>query len=346
MSTERPPGRHLLRVRRAPPARPAACYECHVIAVIGEALIDLVSDPGDRDTLRARPGGSPYNTALGLARLGVPTALVARISTDSFGNRLRAHLVENGVSLDYAVAAPEATTLAFALLDAEGTADYEFYVSGTADWQWTPGELPATLPPDVSAVHSGSLALAIEPGASVLDDYLRRVRDSGAVTVSLDPNMRPQLMPDRDSARKRVERQVGHAHLVKASSEDIGWLYPREPLDAVLDRWLALGPALVVATLGANGALALGPGGRRLHVPAPTVRVVDTVGAGDAFTAALLAGLDEQEVLPKLRQGTPEPIDDAVLRPVLKRACSAAAITCTRPGADPPNREELATAGS
>jgi fructokinase len=317
-----------------------------VIAVIGEALVDLVSVAGDRDTLRARPGGSPYNTAIGLARLGVPCALVARISTDSFGDRLRAHLEENAVSLRYAVAAPEATTLAFALLDAEGTADYEFYVQGTADWQWTPDELPATLPSDVSAVHSGSLALAIEPGASILDDYLRREHDRGAVTISFDPNVRPQLVPDRDSARQRVERQVGHAHLVKASSEDIGWLYPGEPLDAVLDRWRALGPALVVGTLGPNGALALGPGGRRLHVPAPTVRVVDTVGAGDAFTAALLAGLDEQELLSKLRQDTPEPIDDTVLGPVLTRACRAAAITCTRPGADPPNQEELAAARS
>ena len=113
----------------------------------------------------------------------------------------------------------------------------------------------------------------------------------------------------------------------------------------MLDRWLRLGPALVVATLGANGALALGPGGQRLHVPAPTVRVVDTVGAGDAFTAALLAGLDEQEILPKLRQETPEPIDESVLAAVLGQACAAAALTCTRPGADPPTRQELAQTG-
>jgi fructokinase len=316
-----------------------------VIAVIGEALIDLVSDVGDRDIMRARPGGSPFNTAVGLARLGVPCALVARISTDSFGDRLRAHLEHNGVSLHYTVAAPEATTLAFALLDAEGTASYEFYVQGTADWQWTPEELPATLPAEIAAVHSGSLALALEPGASVLDDYLRREYARGAVTVSFDPNVRPRLLPDRDAARQRVERNVGHAHLVKASSEDLGWLYPGEALDTILDRWHRIGPAVVVATLGAGGALAVGPGGRRLHVPAPAVRVVDTVGAGDAFTAALLAGLDDQEVLPKLRQETPEPIDDAVLGPVLRRACSAAALTCTRPGADPPDQDELAAAG-
>ncbi|MEQ7126695.1 carbohydrate kinase [Actinopolymorpha sp. B11F2] len=320
-----------------------------MITVIGEALIDLV---GDGAVFQATPGGSPANVAVGLARLGQPCDLLCRISGDSFGARLREHLRTNGVSLRHAVPATEPTTLAIATLDPSGSAAYEFYVEGTADWQWTTTELPSPLPQDVVALHTGSLALAIDPGAAVLEEYLRRERERGAVTISLDPNVRPQLAPDRDASRRRIERQVSYAHVVKASAEDLGWLYPGEPMVDVVRHWCGLGPSLVVLTLGAEGALALAAGGELVEVSAPRVQVVDTVGAGDAFSAALLSGLADRDLLSRLRTAqvrTPEPgPDDSAVRgalpDVLRRACTAAALTCTRPGADPLTASELANA--
>jgi fructokinase len=337
------------RVRRVT----AAGRSRQVIAVVGEALIDLVGDvrvdgaggAGSSGTFHARPGGSPYNVAIGLARLDCPCALLARISTDTFGVQLRTHLERNGVALDHVVDATEPTTLAFAILDQTGSARYEFYVAGTADWQWRAEELPAPLPPTVTALHAGSLALALPPGADVLDDFLRRERARGAVTISVDPNVRPQLATDRAATRDRIERQITCAHLVKVSEEDLAWLYPATPVSTVVEHWRDLGPAAVVVTLGERGAVAVGPDGREIRVTAPSVEVVDTVGAGDAFTAALLAGLDERGLLAELRRPVPERFDVTGFQQVLARAAYAAARTCTRPGADPPTTAELASAG-
>ncbi|REF35834.1 carbohydrate kinase family protein [Thermasporomyces composti] len=309
-----------------------------MITVIGEALIDLV---GDGTVYRATPGGSPLNVAVGLARLGVPCALLARLSSDTFGSQLRDHLRRNGVSLRHAVSAAEPTTLAFAFLDAEGSARYEFYVEGTADWQWTQDELPSPLPAEVTAVHAGSLAVALPPGAPVLEEFLRRERTRGAVTLSYDPNIRPHLCPDKEATRARVERQVRLAHVVKASAEDVAWLYPDTPLDEVLRRWTTLGPQLVVLTLGADGAVARQPDGPEVRVDAPTVRVVDTVGAGDAFTSALLAGLARRDLLAVLRDERAERLRHDLLAELLAASCRVAAFTCTRPGADPPTRDEV-----
>ncbi|WP_020574247.1 carbohydrate kinase family protein [Actinopolymorpha alba] len=311
-----------------------------MITVLGEALIDLM---GKDDVFEARPGGSPFNVATGLARLGVPTALLARISSDSFGTRLRQHLERDGVSLRYAVAASQPTTLAFAILDAGGSARYEFYVQGTADWQWREEELRDPFPSEVVALHTGSLALGVEPGATVVEALLQREHARGQLTISVDPNVRPQLFGDHDATRTRIERQLGYAHLVKASAEDLAWLYPGESVVDVVRRWRALGPTLVVVTLGGDGAIAIGPEGGEVRVLAPVVQVADTVGAGDAFSAALLAGLDERDLLPTLRQPAPAVLrlTDEIMRDVLAYSCRAAALTCTRPGANPPSKQEL-----
>ncbi|MGW0232172.1 carbohydrate kinase family protein [Actinopolymorpha singaporensis] len=311
-----------------------------MITVIGEALIDLVGD--DQGVFRAKPGGAPFNVAIGLARLGVPTALLARLSQDSFGAQLRAHLADNGVSTRYAVTASEPTTLAFVFLDPHGSPRFEFYCNGTADWQWTAQELPDPFPDEVTAVHTGSLALALEPGAGVLEKRLAREHDRGTVTISLDPNVRPHLQPDRDAARDRVEAQLGSAHLVKVSADDLGYLYPGTAPADVVHRWCERGPALVVVTLGADGAFAMGPAQPRVDVTAPVVPVVDAVGAGDAFSAALLAGLHDNDLLAALRQPHPPTLPEDTLRGLLTRAGTAAALTCTRPGADPPRADELA----
>ncbi len=177
-----------------------------MITVAGEALIDLVDEGGGR--YRAHPGGSPANVAVGLARLGVPCSMLARVSTDALGGQLTKHLAGNGVSLRDVVRAAEPTTLALASLDGAGQAAYSFYVQGTADWQWRRGELPGVLAPDVRALHAGSLALALPPGARAVEDLLAAERVRGGVTISIDPNIRPGLAARRAEEVARVERQI------------------------------------------------------------------------------------------------------------------------------------------
>lgn len=299
------------------------------MVVAGEALVDLVAS-GPR-TWTSHPGGSPANVAVGLARLGVPTALLARLGRDVFGRLLREHLVAAGVDLSLAVDAAESSSLAVASLDEAGVAQYDFWVEGTADWQWTRDELH--LPEGVAALHTGSMALELEPGASRLHELLERVQ--GQVLVSYDPNVRLARRGAPADGLAAVERVVALADVVKASSEDLAWLLPGVPLADVLGRWHALGPALVVVTDGAGGALALGPGGLQ-SVDAVPVVVADTVGAGDAFTAGLLAGLEDAGLLQRTA------LDGAQdLTAPLALAAQVAALTCARPGADPPRRAAL-----
>jgi fructokinase len=318
-----------------------------MITVAGEILIDLVDEGGGR--YRAHPGGSPANVAVALARLGTASSLLARISHDELGRQLESHLDRNEVSLRDVVRADEPTTLAIASLDGDGSAAYSFYVAGTADWQWRPGELPAALPADVRAMHAGSLALALPPGAAVLEAFLARVRDDGRVTICIDPNIRPQLAGPHPAEVARVERQLALAHIVKASEEDIAWLYPGAAAEDVARRWQRLGPRLVTITLGGQGAYALGPDGTAIRRPARPVLVADTVGAGDAFCAGMLDALDRRDLLSALSgpggHGTGR-LAGADLAEVLDWAVLVAALTCERPGADPPTRAEALASSS
>jgi fructokinase len=310
-----------------------------VITVVGEALIDLVGT-GDA-TFRAFPGGAPANVAVGLARLQTPVSLLARIGEDAFGRMIRDHLTGNGVSTRDLVTAAEPTTLAVAVLDAEGRASYDFYVHGTADWQWESFELPDPLPADVTALHAGSLALALDPGARVIEEMLRREHRRGTVTIMLDPNIRPALAQDRSDELTRVERQVALADVVKASEEDLAWLCPGEPLESVARRWRDLGPRLVVVTLGPEGAYALGPDGGELRRPSRPVELADTVGAGDAFCAGLLDAMDQADLLGAGAGGSLDALDTGTITTLLDRALLVAALTCERPGADPPFRADV-----
>ena len=306
------------------------------VVVAGEAVVDLVQ-AGPR-SWASHPGGSPANVAVGLARLGVPTALLGRLSGDAFGRRLRSRLEDAGVDLSLAVAAPEPSTLAVASLDAAGVASYDFWVEGTADWQWTEDELQ--VPAGVAALHTGSMALELEPGATRLLDLLERLRSQEGdqrVLLSYDPNVRLARRGDRQTGLDAVEEVVGAADVVKVSSEDLAWLLPGVALERVLERWLALGPALVVVTDGGEGALALAASGL-LRLPAVPVEVVDTVGAGDAFTAGLLAGLDDAGLLSRAALDDADP---ASLQSALALAGRVAAVTCSRAGASPPTRAEL-----
>jgi fructokinase len=312
----------------------------HVIAVAGEALVDLVPAPVG-DYFEARPGGSPANVALGLARLGVGTRLLARIADDPMGKRIREHLDSNGVGLGHVVVATEQTSLAMVTVGEDGGPSYDFRIDGTADWQWTADELADAVDDDVLALHSGSLALTTAPGAAVLRDLLRRAAPTA--TISYDPNCRPLLMGDPADVLAGVHEVLSIADVVKVSAEDLEWLMPGATPAGVLDDWLQRGPAVVAVTLGGDGVVAGTASGLRTRRPGIPVKVVDTVGAGDTFSAALLSGLHQRELLGAGARATLREIDAATLDAMLDYAAEAAAITCSRRGADPPTAAELGT---
>ncbi|GAB7184923.1 carbohydrate kinase [Kitasatospora sp. Ki12] len=290
----------------------------HVL-VIGECVADIVRTDGAPD--RVHPGGSPANVAYGLARLGRRATLLTELGPDADGRLIRAHLESAGVRVR--AAEVERTPTAVVRLDGQGRAEYAF------DIGWT---LPSTavaaaeLAEAPTAVHIGSIGAVTEPGAAAVLALVERWR--GRAEISYDPNVRPALMGERAEAVRRVERCVALSDLVKASDEDLAWLYPGERPDAVAERWLALGPAVVAVTLGAGGAFARSAEGERVGAAAVPVAVADTVGAGDSFMAALLH-----------TRATA-----ADLTTCLSHAVTAAALTVSRPGANPPSAAELEAA--
>jgi fructokinase len=337
-----------------------------MVCVIGEALIDLVMDPataagtGPKGYL-AHPGGSPYNVAIGLARLGQPSLMLARLSADAFGRQLHAHAADNGVDLSVAVLAAESSTLAVVSLDADRNASYDFYRTGTADWQWSAAELDR-IPAETPWIHTGSLASWTEPGASVIQAKLSRHREAGHSVLSYDPNIRPLLLSDHADAVRRVERMVELSHVVKASAEDLAWLYPGRSVADVLDRWRALGPLALVVTDGGQGAKFVAGDADIAAVPARAVQVVDTVGAGDAFMSGLINALAARlgpAKTPATGGSATESAADSpaagpaaglralgseAVRPAVAEAILVAALTCARAGANPPTAAELAAA--
>lgn len=313
------------------------------VLVVGECLVDLAPAGEARQGIAGKsyvalPGGSPANVAVGLARLGVRTGFAGRFSAEGFGPWLRQHLSSNGVDLSTSVDATEPATLAVVTLDAAGRASYTFYGPETADWRWSAGELP--VPSGFAAVHSGSLATTFEPGASVLAKWLEAVRDSGDAVVSFDPNVRAGLVADLTAYRDRLERLVACAHIVKASDDDLAVAYPGSAVEKVAESWLSGGAALVVVTEGPRGARAFHASGAQASCVPPAVEVADTIGAGDTFSASLLAYLASAGAL------TPEGVaslGSEELERAIGYAVAASAFTCTRPGADPPTATELAT---
>jgi fructokinase len=301
-----------------------------VIVVCGEALIDMVvSGNGSRPA----PGGGPFNTARALARLAVPTSFLAHFSTDEFGRLLADRLVGDGASLALATFGTEPTTVAVANVGKDGLVEYEFQIQGTSAPNLTLDMLPAELPPVVNALHLGTLGLVLEPMATSLAELIRR--EHGKRLVMLDPNIRPVLVTEPGRYRKRLGWLIAHATIVKASVEDLAWLYPDIDYEAAAARILTMGVRLVIVTLGAAGAY--GATGK-IHacVAAPQVEVVDTIGAGDAFGAAALAWLDDRNLLsPSLE------LSEEDLISVLRFSCLAASFTVTRSGAESPTRSEM-----
>lgn len=328
-----------------------------MIVVAGEALIDLVPSPQDPalesqlPTLLPRRGGGPYNTAIALGRLGSPTAFCSRISTDTFGEALLDGLRGGGVDTSLVQRGGEPTTLAVADISPDGSAGYGFYADGTADRLFT---LPPALPDAVRALSLGTCSLVLEPGASAYESLLRREARRGVFTA-LDPNIRAGLIPDPDAYRARFRSWLPDLALVKLSEEDALWLAgagndpvpasgtgtgeDRSAVTAAAREWLGAGPAAIVLTHGGDGLTVLTRDGGELTVPGERVTVVDTIGAGDTVNAALLHRLDAHGALshPALAALGADDWQD-----ILRFAARAAAITCSRAGAEPPFATELA----
>lgn len=308
--------------------------------ICGEALFDLFAEETpDGFAFDARIGGSPFNVALGLARLGQPAALFTGLSTDFLGARLRKALAAEGVGLGFLVQKAAPTTLSLVGLRPDGSPDYAFLGTGAADRSLVPSDLPA-LDETVTTLHFGSYSLVVEPtGASLL--ALAR-REAGRRLITFDPNVRPTVEPDMALWRARIEAFAEAATIVKISFEDAERLYGAEPLEALAHRFLERGTALVVVTLGGEGAAGFTRSLAEVRVPAPRIEMVDAVGAGDTFQSALIAALAE------LGAGRPEAVaslDAGQLEQILQFAATAAAITCGRRGADLPRRMELPRLG-
>jgi fructokinase len=310
------------------------------IVVAGEALVDLVPD-GDGG-LTPHPGGSPFNVAVGLGRLDVPTGLLSAIGADEFGELLAGRLDAAGVRRLPAARTARPTTRATVTLDAAGHATYDFALAGTSSADMGDTELAAATADDprtrTAALHVslGAVTLTAPGTGRLLADLLES--GDGRPLTSLDPNVRPAVIGDLDAERAAIAAAVAAVDLVKVSDADLLALSPdRDPL-AVATDWARSGPALVVVTRGGEGATAVRRDGRTLTVASRAVEVVDTVGAGDAFTAGLLAALDERGLL---ERGALAAADTDTLRAVLAFAAEVAAMTCTRRGADPPTRDEL-----
>ncbi|WP_457964823.1 carbohydrate kinase [Arthrobacter sp. D1-29] len=306
-----------------------------MLTVIGEGLVDVVQRASG---IQAHVGGSPLNVAVGLARLDHPVQFIGRYGRDAYGDAVAAHLRSSSVMLPWGPD-EQPTSVATALIDDDGAATYTF------DLTW---ELPGLadrlgfMLQGTTLLHTGSIATMLAPGAT---DVLAAVEYAHpSATISFDPNCRPSIITDVDFARRQAEKFVTLADVVKASNEDLQWLYPsRDVLDSAR-HWLSLGgsegPAMVVVTRGAAGPWGVTAAGEA-EFPAPRVVVADTVGAGDSFMAALLSGLVDRHLDGAQNRKELRELPAEGLAEILAHASRAAAITVSRPGANPPSREEL-----
>jgi fructokinase len=301
------------------------------VVVAGEALIDLVVGTDGR--VDAHLGGGPFNAARTMARLGVPTTFFGRLAGDRFGRLLREQLTEDGVGIAVPEPSGRPSTLAVVSLDDAGVASYTFYLDGTsvADLDYPAAKW--ALPAGMTALHVGSLGLLMEPVGTSVERLLLTEVPPGTL-VLLDPNCRPGAVADRDAYRGRIGVFASRADIVKASTEDLAYLYPGLPPDEAVTLLLAAGPSLVLVTDGPRPALAFLPGAI-LSKSVPAVVVADTIGAGDAFGGGFLAwwtahGLGREDLR-----------DTELVGCALRAAVAAAALTCARPGADPPTRADL-----
>ncbi|GAA5201644.1 carbohydrate kinase [Arthrobacter gyeryongensis] len=303
------------------------------MTVIGESLVDIIRDPRGRGDSQAHPGGSPLNVAVGAARLGLRTNLVTHYSDDPYGLMLEAHLQSNGVDVINGGTTPTSTALA--TLGPDGGADYTFSIT----WDINGASLAALAAVEGSThVHTGSIATVLPPGDQATLALVESAREQA--TVSFDPNCRPAISRDAAAVRQAAEVLVAASDIVKASDEDLRWLYPDRPLDETLKVWLELGPAVIALTRGATGPVLLSRNGR-VEKAAETIAVADTVGAGDSFMAGLISGLAQLDALGAGRRTRLKNLTLDELHALAAYANRAAAITCSRHGANPPRTDEL-----
>ncbi|MFC0336965.1 fructokinase [Kushneria avicenniae] len=309
--------------------------------VCGEALFDFFSDEGQVApnasslSFTAVAGGSPMNVAIGLARLERQSAFFTGLAGDALGERLRAVLSSESVDTDYMVEIPgSVTTLAMVTLDDSGSPRYVFYNQSGADRMLETTHLPASLE-TVHAIHVGSYALAVSPTSETLEALVARERDR--CLISLDPNIRLKVEPDVARWRERIDTFAGHAHLIKISDEDLAALYPEQAPENVIRGWLGERCPMVIMTRGGDGVTLFTKDDTESFTP-EKIRVVDAVGAGDSFMAALLAWLDEQKL------ATPEgpgQLTQDQRRDMIEFAMRAAAHTCQQRGPDLPRRHDI-----
>ena len=294
--------------------------------VAGEVLIDLMPD---RDQHLAVVGGGPANTAKALAKLGIKTYFIEGISTDKYGQMAKAELLSANVLLDYTQYSNKPTCTAKVTLSSSGGASYEFVIKDTATFdfshQWLPD--PQNLKP--SLLHIGTLATVIEPGASVLFEWVQSV--ANVAPIVFDPNIRPAVLSKRDEYVNKIEKWVAISSAIKVSDGDLNWLYPGKENDEIVSKWLEEGVQLVVVTLGDKGITAYREN-EQISVDAVKVVVADTVGAGDTVGAVLVEAIVNNGL---------DKLTGEVLKSMLNRAVKAAAITVSRTGATPPSKEEI-----
>ena len=302
------------------------------IAFVGEALIDFTTTGGL--LFQGHDGGAITNSAVAAARMGAAVGFVTQLSRDLFGEHLLAHMQGNGIDTRFVLRSDAPSTLAFVERTPE-TNRYAFYMQGTADSLWAPAQLPV-LPDECRFLQFGSILLLVEPAASRITEFVEAQR--GRRVVLFDPNLRPSLIADIDAYRRTFGRWLAACDLLKLSDEDAAVLAPDDPADAAAQRWLAHGPRAVVLTHGAQGATLYRAGKPPIAVVPPPVTVADTIGAGDTFAAGLSVALLEAGVQDAAQL---QALADERWRGVLRFAATAAALNCTREGANPPRRAEL-----
>ena len=319
-----------------------------MIVVIGEALIDLIEDKSTAGRYQAVVGGANANVAIALARAGTKQQLLARISSDAFGQKIHQRLVDNKVGLDFAIAAKEPTSVAIASIGSSGGASYSFYVENTADWGWTKDELPTQQTMNAigaTALQFGCLTMAMPPGNAVVEAWAKEYFEKDLLTLSHDVNVRPALGFDSGAERVRVERVNSFSHLIKASDDDINWLYglgAGANVDQIAWDWIGDSAKIVFVTRGGDCASIYRRNKTKLDVASRKVKVQDSVGAGDTFCANTLAQLQQIGALGSGAFERLAALTDKQLIAIAKVASVAASMTCEKTGAEPPTDFELA----
>lgn len=304
----------------------------HILA-IGEALIDVIITYEQPDFPVEIPGGSPANVALTLGRLGRPVALATWIGLDERGRLIDFHMNDSDVHVTAASRGASHTSTALARLDESGAASYTF------DLEWAPTP-PIKVPPTAQILEAGSISAIIEPGASAVLDALARGREHAL--VCFDPNARPSIMGEPEAALASLERFIALADVVKVSDEDIEWLTGGAPIDEVVDRWLGMGPSLVVVTRGKHGSDVVTASGLRFTKTPADIPVVDTVGAGDSFMGGIIDAMWGMGLRGGEARETLRTLPEEQVRAIIDRASAVSDVTVSRKGANPPWAHELA----